>query len=203
MLSKGQLDTLRETVAILKGTSSQAIEEEAPWFLQCVQELRSEESDDEEAPPDDSPLSFEDGREMAMKASAALSGNQYERAYQLASKALKVNANSVRALRVRAHALCAMSKWKDALPDFVLAQQIDFDEDTARCHEHCATLVREQPKEEEITTDAVPPPQKTNMPQLPQGIDIAAIMSNPVVQQAAQSLMNNPEAMKSFMNMKQ
>lgn len=72
--------------------------------------------------------------------------------------ALQINPNSAKAFRTRGKAYRALGKWEDAYNDFLLAQQIDFDEDSVDIQKFLTEKCRhifEKRKEDRLKDDEI------------------------------------------------
>lgn len=161
-------------------------------------------SEDEEVAPPEAPL--EDDEEMealdqavaetmscrtfANRASLKLDRGLLPEALADAEKAVELNPDSARALRLRARTKHLMNDSIGAFSDMSTAQQIDYNDDFNALH---AQMKIEKEKKEREAKPAAPPP----LPNMAgAGVDFATLMNNPAFVNMAQNMMSNPEFMK-------
>lgn len=207
MLSPEETEILSRACERLKSNPA-AARTELPWFVDFVHHFEDicSSSDDEEAPPDTlgQDEASADARFMAENAARLLRAGDVESALEQASKSIEINPDSVKALRVRGKALNELKRYKEAVADLSAAQRIDFCEEIDMIHR---LVLQETSKELAVDGTANPqtnPPASqmpSHLPQMPEGIDLAAAMNNPHVMRAAQQIMQDPSALASLQKM--
>ena len=120
--------------------------------------------------------------------------NENEKAQSDADNALRMNQDSARAYRLRSLALWNMNKASRAYMDMCEAQRIDYDDS----YDALQQQIKDAIEKEEPTVDSLPTmPQ--GLPNLPAGMDLNEFMQNPQIMSMAQSMLNNPDFMRSMM----
>lgn len=105
-----------------------------------------------------------------------------------ATSALKLNVDSARAYRLRSIAAWNMNDAAAAYKDMCDAQRIDYDETVDALHQQMMASVKK---------DQVNRPQP--FAAMPSSMDFNSLLQNPQLMDMAQSMLKNPELMRSMM----
>ena len=130
-------------------------------------------------------------RRFAERGEAFLDIQDYDGAIEDAERALEMQPESVKALRLKANAAWMKNDTSRAYFALCDAQRIDYSDEYDTLHRQIKEAL-----DKENSTPTPPPPA----PQIPSaGLDMNAFMQSPAVQQMAQNLMQNPELMQQMM----
>ncbi len=122
--------------------------------------------------------------------------DENEKAQSDADNALKMNRDSARAYRLRSLALWNMNKASRAYMDMCEAQRIDYDDSYDSLQQQIKDAIEKE--EIEPMVDSLPT-MPEGLPNLPAGMNLNEFMQNPQIMSMAQSMLNNPEFMRSMM----
>jgi tetratricopeptide (TPR) repeat protein len=213
MLSDEKIECVRELCQAIDCSPALLARKELAFFKEWLDARRSscsseDESDEEEAPPelkedeDDTIRKITDdiraqptARLYLTRGRLFFDNNRFDDALNDANSALGINPDLPKAYLLRAKTQWKLNNSTCAYRDMCEAQRLDYDEEYVDLHNQMRSVVIERPESpEEVVT---PQPSTFNMPN---NVNLEALMNNPTIMSMANNLMQNPEMINQMMS---
>mgnify|MGYP006137028011 CR=1 FL=1 len=133
-------------------------------------------------------------RRLVERGEACFGSGDYDAAKADADKALKLKADSVKGLRLRAKVAWMQRDVKSAYYTLGEAQTIDYSDEYDSLHRQMKDALENEDKETTASSSSCTPTPRLS------GDDMNAFMQSPAVQEMTQNLMRNPALMQQMMS---